>query len=362
MNNTAGTATKPGFPFRRFALDARFATLLNVGAAAIITVVTGRLADFPVNLTYSLCIGSIAFALIDSVRLVLCSHNRRLRWFYYAPLLLGCGAIAQYAGSALASVALGFPVPSPSSLVYGTPARMMMVTLAATACITLFFVSRERALAAEAAAAEQKARAESVERQALQTQLQLLQAQIEPHMLFNTLANVQGMIAIDADGAQRMLDQLIQYLRATLTSSRARSTTLGQEFALMDAYLGLMSVRMGARLAYTLDLPEALRGAALPPMLLQPLVENAIIHGLEPKIDGGHVSVSARRAEGLLVVAVSDTGLGLDGAPAKPGTRLGIANTRERLSALFGAAASLTLEANHPAGARALLTLPVTAP
>src|SRR5690606_39062876 len=122
----------------------------------------------------------------------------------------------------------------------------------------------------------------------------------------------------------------IQYLRATLSSARAESTTLEREFALMEAYLGLMSVRMGRRLSYALRLPEALRGLTVAPMLLQPLVENAVRHGLEPKLEGGHIEVAAVRADGFLTLSVADTGLGLDGA-ARAGTRVGLANVRERL-------------------------------
>jgi sensor histidine kinase YesM len=177
-------------------------------------------------------------------------------------------------------------------------------------------------------------------------------------MLFNTLANLQGLIAIDPPRAQQMLDLLIQYLRATLTSSRAESNTLAQEFALMEAYLGLMQIRMGERLSFSLDLPDTLRTHPVPPMLLQPLVENAIAHGLEPKIEGGHVAVSAVLADGVLALSVQDSGRGPAAGPGKKGTNVGLANTRERLRALFGDRAALTLEAAQPAGALARITLP----
>ena len=192
----------------------------------------------------------------------------------------------------------------------------------------------------------------------MQAQLQLLQAQIEPHMLFNTLANLQGLISFDPDRAQLLLDQLIQYLRATLSSSRAEATTLEQEFKLMQAYLGLMAVRMGARLAYTLDLPDDLRSARLPPMLLQPLVENAIQHGLEPKIEGGHITVRASVDDDQLTLTVVDDGLGLDHPGQTKGTQLGVTNIRERLQVMHGAAASLSLDANTTGGVTARLTLP----
>ncbi|MFP5391882.1 MAG: sensor histidine kinase [Gammaproteobacteria bacterium] len=358
-SSTAPTST--GFPWRRFAADARYVTVLNVLCAVLITAVTGRAEDLGQNLLFSVCIGSIAFGLIDGTRLALASRQRKLKLQLYVPLVIVCAAFGQYAGSLLAARLMGWPVPSLTGLVYGGVSNMLVITLLISGGICLVFISRERLLQAQATAAKEKARAEAIARQAAQTQLRLLQAQIEPHMLFNTLANVQGLIAIDPQAAQHMLDQFIVYLRATLTSSRAERTTPAQEFALLDAYLGLMTARMGARLRYALDLPAELRSLPLPPMLLQPLVENAIRHGLEPKIDGGVVSVSAHRDGDCLILCVADTGLGLAGAPL-PGTRVGLANTRERLHALFGEAASVSLEPNDPVGAVARLVLPVTFP
>jgi LytS/YehU family sensor histidine kinase len=189
----------------------------------------------------------------------------------------------------------------------------------------------------------------------------MLQAQIEPHMLFNTLANLQGLIAADPPRAQLLLEQLIAYLRATLKSSRAAATTLAEEFSLMDSYLGLMSIRMGERLSYRLELPPSLAGLPLAPMLLQPLLENAIRHGLEPKIEGGRLDVSAAHDGANLVLTVCDTGLGLQ-APARHGTGLGLENIRERLHALYGPGASLVLADAVPCGTVATLTLPMPKP
>ncbi|OGQ52118.1 MAG: hypothetical protein A3J24_12145 [Deltaproteobacteria bacterium RIFCSPLOWO2_02_FULL_53_8] len=147
------------------------------------------------------------------------------------------------------------------------------------------------------------------------------------------------------------------YLRATLSSSRAEKTTLSHEFSLMEAYLDLMSVRMGKRLSFTLQLPHALEDVLIPPMLLQPLIENAIKHGLEPKIDGGHIDVRATLEQGMLRLSIADTGLGLGVSPAR-GTQVGLANVRERLLALYGTSASLLLLANPSDGTIAQLDLP----
>jgi sensor histidine kinase YesM len=174
---------------------------------------------------------------------------------------------------------------------------------------------------------------------------------------------LQGLIGIDPPRAQYMLDQLIHYLRASLSSSRAETTTLAHEFELMQAYLELMSVRMGSRLSYRLDLPEELSKFAVPPMLLQPLVENAIKHGLENKIEGGRIEVKAFREGEAVVISVIDNGQGLEASAAgdylKHGTGLGVSNVRDRLRALHGGQTTFSLEPNTPQGAIAKLTLPI---
>ena len=346
-------------PYYRMLHDARYALALNVICALVITFILNPGSHFGQNLIASMCIGTIAFLLIDGVRLTLWGADQRPRFLPFMLIILISVPVAQILGLALFSWLTGVDVGGFENLL---PTQMMgtlVFTLLATGGAVLFFSSREKIARLQMAAAEEKARAESVARQAMQAQLQLLQAQIEPHMLFNTLANLQGLISFDPDRAQLLLDQLIQYLRATLSSSRAGTTTLAQEFALMHAYLGLMAVRMGARLDYTLDLPDDLRQMKLPPMLLQPLVENAIQHGLEPKIEGGHISVRASLDGALLNLTVSDDGLGLDHPEQTKGTELGVANIRERLQVMYGNSASLSLDANHAGGVTARLTFPL---
>lgn len=342
------------FPFGQLWRDGVVVAVICIACALITTIIVGDLSRFASFLVVNVLIGGIAFLIIDVVRLLMWEGSIPTRRpLFFAVILIG-GLIGQAVGTVLAGRILNFPPPTLGNMAAGLPFTLIMAAAA-----ILHMHNRDSLARARAVAAEEKARTAIIERQALQAQLQLLQAQIEPHMLFNTLANLQGMISIDAPAAQRMLDQLIQYLRATLSSSRAEVTTLAQEFTLLEAYLGLMSVRMGPRLAYTLTLPDALRRATVPPMLLQPLVENAIIHGLEPKVEGGHVTVRAHFSQGLLTLDVSDTGLGPDAPPIKTGTRLGLSNTQERLKALFGDHGKLTLDANVPHGAVARLTFPL---
>ncbi|MFG6469046.1 sensor histidine kinase [Roseateles sp. BYS87W] len=205
---------------------------------------------------------------------------------------------------------------------------------------------------------------EALQARITEAQLKLLQGQIEPHFLFNTLANVQSLIDFDPDRAKLMLERFTDYLRASLGQLRGDSSTLAQEFAMLEAYLGLMQLRMGERLRVDLDLPAELRAVELPPLLAQPLVENAIHHGLEPQIAGGTVQVRAWSADGRLHLEVADDGQGLDAPKRRPGNGLALGNIRARLQARFGPNASLTLRPRVGGGTSARIEFPisVTAP
>ena len=213
----------------------------------------------------------------------------------------------------------------------------------------------------------ERVRAEAALRQAAEHQLRLLESQLEPHMLFNTLANLRVLIGLDAARAQLMLDRLINYLRATLTASRASQHPLSQEFARLADYLALMKIRMGDRLHDDYRLPDALAQLPVPPLLLQPLVENAIKHGLEPHVDGGRLMVSATVEGSQLVLRVRDTGAGLPSTGQRTstsGTGFGLQQVRERLATLYGDAASVVLSPADDAegGTLATVRLPLPMP
>lgn len=195
--------------------------------------------------------------------------------------------------------------------------------------------------------------------QATESQLRMLQAQIEPHFLFNTLANVQSLIRSDPERAQLMLESFTDYLRASMVQMRDSDITLGVELETVRSYLQLMQIRMGRRLQFFIDADAGACRATLPPLLVQPLVENAVRHGLEGKVDGGSVRLSAQVHEGRLEIRVDDDGLGL--APARDGVRAGagmaLQNIRARLQTRYGSAACLRIEPLDQ-GARALLTVP----
>lgn len=341
--------------------DAPIAIGISALIAVVIVLIIGRPETLFEQLVFSIIIGTIAFLIVNGARLLLWDRNGwGLReWVPFSLLVVATVPVAHFGGMQISGAILGIDVPTLAQYPTLNQLSMNLLTLIVVAGMVMLVRHREHMRRAEEERAAERLRAEVIERQALQAQLRLMQAQIEPHMLFNTLANLQGLIAIDPDRASEMLDQLIQYLRATLSVSRAESTTLEQEFAAMQAYLGLMGVRMGERLAYRIELPPELRKARLPTMLLQPLVENAIVHGLEPKVDGGEVVVKALVSGDSLVIEVRDTGLGLGQVHGRRGGGVGVSTTRERLDALYGERATITLTPASPQGTLARLTLPL---
>ncbi len=208
---------------------------------------------------------------------------------------------------------------------------------------------------------ERQAQQERMGRQLADAKLKLMQAQVEPHFLFNTLASVQQLADHKAPEAALLTAQLITFLRAGLASLREDSTTLGREFKAIEAYLLIMKTRMQDRLTFELDLPETLGGIIMPPAMLISLVENAIKHGLEPHPDGGKISVKARLENDRLCLTVSDTGLGIGHGPSTAGGGFGLDNIRQRLRALYASHARLIVTENVPHGFVAVIDLPLHA-
>ena len=225
--------------------------------------------------------------------------------------------------------------------------------------ISLIFYVKFREARAVAALHKAEAERHLLSKQAIEAELKLMQAQIEPHFLFNTLASVQFLTESDPKRAGVLLRHLIDYLRAALPQLRASSTTLGKEAALAEAYLNILQMRIGSRLGFVIDIPPDLRDHPFPPNLLISLVENAIKHGIEPAAAGGTVTVTARRDAESVVVVVADTGRGFVDESATAGQGVGLSNVRERLVALYGNRGRFTLEPVAPHGARATLALPL---
>jgi two-component sensor histidine kinase len=229
-------------------------------------------------------------------------------------------------------------------------------TLAVLVALLLDFTQRRRLALQRLHEAEQARLAQR--RDLDEAQLALLHAQIEPHFLFNSLANVRRLLRTDRAAARELLAALRRYLQEALPSLRQNHTTLAREAGLVRAYLALHQVRMGSRLVSTVEVPAELGAQEIPPMLLLTLVENAIKHGLAPLPEGGQLSVRARREGGRLLLAVADTGRGL-GDEVGHGT--GLVNLQARLKARYGPQATLALRVNEPRGVIAEVALPEAA-
>jgi len=207
--------------------------------------------------------------------------------------------------------------------------------------------------------ATKQAETEQLERTVLEARMEALQAQIEPHFLFNTLASIDQLIRTDPPRASQMQQSLIRYLRSAMPQLREGGRpTLGQQVDLSKAYLDIMAVRMEERLTAVINVPDVLRSAVFPAMMLQTLVENAIKHGLEPLPGGGTIWVIARESEGRLLVTVADDGRGFSAEGG--GTGVGLKNVRERLRLAFGDKASFSIVANYPKGVAATIALPLS--
>ncbi|HVZ46359.1 MAG TPA: histidine kinase [Ramlibacter sp.] len=276
----------------------------------------------------------------------------------------------------------------------------MLVTLLSGVAASYYFYSLSKSAYLQRKMAEARQHAN-------EARLKLLETQLEPHMLFNTLANLRALIGADPPRAQEMLDHMIAYLRATLNASRSTMHPLEAECERLRDYLELMAIRMGPRLSYRIDVPDDLAHVRVPALLLQPLVENSIRHGLEPKVNGGAVTVSARTEAGELVLEIRDTGVGFADAstlsatpasvyagasavtpasspvipasspvipaprsviPAKAGTQgvardessgFGLAQVRERLAAVYGPSASLRFHSTPGEGSAAEIHIPL---
>lgn len=231
----------------------------------------------------------------------------------------------------------------------------------ASAVIKAMYKGRIQAEVKAAQAAE-NAEAEALKRQVVEARMAAMQAQVEPHFLFNTLASIDHLIEVDPPRASQMQKNLIALLRASMPTMREANANggardLGRELAVIRPYLEILKMRMEERLQTEIDVPEGLLSAEFPPMMIQGLVENAIKHGLEPKAEGGSLKVKAEIVHGKLAVTVADTGLGF-GRAATSGTGVGLANIRERLQLLHGAKASVTVTENQPSGTVVTITVP----
>jgi signal transduction histidine kinase len=341
-----------------------WSTLLGVVLTAFVRLLTNDDATLYERLWSMLLMSNLVGAIFHGSAL---AANRLLDgWPRRAPRLPRVlFNMALMAFSVLAGVLLGNMIwngSNPLHLLGNRAVVLQCLVIGAFVALLMYMVrsAAERRSARAMEAVRQKEFVAASARMLAEARLRALQAQIEPHFLYNTLANVVSLIGPRPAQAQHMLERFIDYLRASLAASRGDEATLASEAALIAAYLDVLAVRMGDRLRYRIDVPEELRRFRIAPMLLQPVVENAIAHGLEPKVEGGEIVVSARVEGEHVSIRISDTGAGLnESAPRKPGGGVGLSNLRERLGSLYGGAAKVELLENQPCGMTVRLLLPL---
>lgn len=352
---TQQSATLSSARFTAWPWPARLAAVLVLNSAiGVVLTIIGFGGSLGVNLLFSQFIGlsillgtELAFGLVPG----------------YRPLLRLAAAVAAVVLGSLVGTVLGIWLLVDAAVGEVLPDAVYRQSVAlglffGAICIVLF-TAADRLRRARDRVREQQLDLARAEQASTEAQLRMLRAQVEPHFLFNTLANVASLIESDPPRARTMLERLNDYLRSALRHSRETTTTLAQELDLVKQHVELLNDRMPGRIKLELEVPAALRCRPLPPMLLQPLVENAIKHGLEPRPGGGRITVSAAEAHGVLALRVSDDGLGLSAAGSNGS---GLANLRARLRSLYGDDAALGLAENPGGGVTAKVELPAETP
>jgi sensor histidine kinase YesM len=332
-------------PFRAILLTMVFCTIIAVFLTSI------RFSDgFIKNFIFSQCIGiSICICVYSALQLVKFS-----KLFVQLSVIAAALTVGSIIGTFIGAVITG-KRPALFAEGYGFFIHIVMMGVLFGSAISYFFISRERIAASRAAIQEENVKRLTSEKKMAETNLRLLQAQIEPHFLFNTLSNVLGLMDTDLQKGKEMLMDLIRYLRISLARTREERTSLGNEMESVKAYLDIYAVRMQERLKYRIDMPDRLKQLSFPPMLIQPLVENAIRHGIEPKVNGGEIRIRAKRNRDMIHVEIVDTGLGMR---EQNQSGIGLANIRERLRSLYGDKGRLILEENMPSGLKAVIEVP----
>ena len=358
MNLHARTAASKRSVFAR---DAALVFALNVVVGLVLVLLSmllapqqvpeERLRSLAIDMFFSQTIGFSIFGIIEWPRLTVW-WQRRPGVAALCLVTVAAIPIGYVVGNAIAGTLLSLPF-RPLSALDPSLGVVMLITAVASFVAVHLLTQRDRVAAAQL-------RAENADVRATSARLKLLQQQIEPHMLFNTLANVHALIDIDPARAQRLLEALSELLHASMQMSEQPLVPLQQEFALLRHYLQLMAMRMGPRLVFSLTLPPELEGVQLPPLTIQPLTENAVKHGLDPLVAGGSIHVTAQRRGDDVVVEVIDDGQGLQVDDPFASGRIGLGNIRKRLACAFGDRADLQLAENAPHGVRATLTLPMS--
>jgi sensor histidine kinase YesM len=333
------------FSAKKLTIAVLFGIAFNTAIAGLLTLF-GTMGGFWQNFIYSQCIGLSIFVFnILILPFIKPGVKRLVVMSLSLPVSVAVGLSLAFYISGVGSW----------SAPYAKQSVMIGLFFGAIGSITYFLSERIHMLDAEI----KQRRLDEVEREKreVEAHLRLLQAQIEPHFLFNTLANVSSLIEVDATQARRLLDRLNDWLRVALARTRSDSATLGDELGLLENYLQILQMRFGSRLRWKIEATEEVRSIQFPPMLLQPLVENAIRHGIEPKLGGGQLNISANIKQGMLHLRVDDDGVGFSDKTG--GSGAGLENIRARLTAIYGPSARLELHSNESGGVSSILELPL---
>lgn len=235
------------------------------------------------------------------------------------------------------------------------PVRAGLIVVAIGIYMLWFLYIEEKLCSYEASIQIEKINKLSNEKKLLESRLKLLKAQVEPHFLFNTLTSIVSLDDIDPSKAKAMQINFMAYLDEIFNKMRSDKTTVGQEIKLLELYLDIFRIRMGRRLSYAIRSEPYLDQITFPSMLIQPIVENAIKHGIEPKVAGGNITISAQIEGKKLIWQIADTGVGISN---ESGLGIGLGNVMDRMDSLYGPDAELTIEDNEPSGTRVTVEVP----
>lgn len=339
---------KNNLPMKKIWLGLLATFAYNTAIAGLLTVLLSE-GSFSENFIYAQCIG-FSIAVINSLTLARMKPGK-LRW---------AGLLVTLPVSVFVGLQLSYWVTGcGGSLLHPKSASalimVLMIGLFFGLIASITFVLFERIDDLNKEVRQRQINQLESQKREMEVQLKMLQAQIEPHFLFNTLANVSSLIDSDPALAHQLLDCLNEWLRVALARARSEQLILGDELDMLSNYLNILEIRFVNRLRWHIEAASSVRQLTFPPMLLQPLVENAVRHGIEPKLGGGEIVIRAAIENEKLQISVFDTGVGLK---ESAGSGAGLANVRARLAALFGSAGQLTLENNAAGGTTATLELP----
>ena len=322
-----------------------------LGNTLIALFMTGLHSEsrFLTSFVYSQCMGiSIATCVIFVVNYFKVSTLTVQTILVIAAIVVGIG-IGVTAGLS----AVNF-IWSPDSSIWRpeklkSQAPNLLYSLLFGAIVSYVFISVQKM-------SDEKIRRLEVEKNAAITEIKLLQSQMEPHFLFNTLSNILSLIDGDPRKARNMLEAFTAFLRASLVTARSETITVSQEMDVVKNYLEIFRMRMGDRLRYSIEIPESLQSLRIPPLLIQPLVENAVKHGLEPSVSGGNLLIRAGKDGDRMRIMVTDSGIGIN--ELSPGNGIGLENIRKRLDLLYQGRSRISFEENQPSGVRVAIEIP----